>query len=234
MDCRSWRRSRSYGCAKSRFFQVSGCAMETTYLVCAIVGGTLIACQFLMTLLGLGGGHDFVGHDGGGHDFHMDAHHEAGHDSGHEGHDHGSSWFLGLLTFRTLTAAVAFFGLTGLMTVRANLEPLQSLALSVGAGAAALLLVGWLMRQLGRMNVDGTVRIDRAVGSKGTVYLTIPAGRAGVGKCHVSQQNRTVEYKAVTSLDSLATGAKIVVVAVIGPDTIEVALATDSERPIHA
>ena len=28
--------------------------METTFLFCAIIGGTILVCQFLMTLLGMG------------------------------------------------------------------------------------------------------------------------------------------------------------------------------------
>ena len=38
--------------------------MEKVYLACAVIGGTLVVCQFLATLLGLGGHHDM----GGGHD----------------------------------------------------------------------------------------------------------------------------------------------------------------------
>ena len=76
--------------------------METVYLVCAVVGGTVLVCQFVMTLLGLGGDHDA----GGDHDVAHDAgHHEAG-------HDHDSSWLVGVLTFRTLVAALAFFGVS--------------------------------------------------------------------------------------------------------------------------
>src|SRR5260370_39010779 len=87
--------------------------MDPAYLLCALVGGTLVICQFLLTLLGLGGhhdaggDHDISGHDAGGHD-------AAGHDTDHDQHVHSSaaSWFLSVLTFRTLTAGGAFFGLT--------------------------------------------------------------------------------------------------------------------------
>jgi len=73
--------------------------METAFFVCAIVGGTLIVCQFALTLLGFGGDSDVADH--GGHDI-------AGgdHDSGH---GNSSTHFLGMLTFRTLSAAVAFW-----------------------------------------------------------------------------------------------------------------------------
>jgi len=198
--------------------------MDTVYLVCAIVGGTLIVCQFVMTLFGLGGDHDMSGHDVGGHDV-------GGHDHT-VGHDAETSWIFSVLSFRTLTAAAAFFGLTGLAASR-YLDPLPASGLAVGAGALALCLVGWIMRMLTRLNVDGTIRIERAVGSSGTVYVPIPASKAGIGKVQVSVLNRTMEYNAVTSKDNLPTGAKVYVVGVVSSDTVEVASATDSERMSH-
>src|ERR1022692_3118339 len=140
--------------------------METAYLVCAIVGGTLIVCQFLLTLLGLGGhpdaggDHAVGGHETGGHD-------AAGHDADHDQQHHSSAthWFLSVLTFRTITAGVALFGLSGLFLTKCDVE--QELAL-VGAGAAglaALFAVGWAMRTMSQLNIDGTVPIRKAVGA---------------------------------------------------------------------
>lgn len=201
--------------------------METTYYVCAAIGGTLIVCQFLMTLVGLGGGHDFAGDhhiDAGGHDM------AGGHDGAgdhHVGHGNESTWFLGILTFRTISAALAFFGFVGIIGQRAALETMPTLLMATGAGLAAMFFVAWIMRFLGRLNVDGTVRIERAVGCHGTVYLPIPAGSAaGQGKVQINVSNRTVECKA-TAKDALPTGAKIVVVAVLSSDTVEVAPATE-------
>jgi membrane protein implicated in regulation of membrane protease activity len=197
--------------------------MQTVYLICAVVGGTLIVCQFLAILVGLGGHHDLGGHDAGGHD--LGGHDGVAHDgAGHHEAGHGSepNWFFSLLTLRTLTAAFAFFGLAGLAASGADMEPVQSLAIALGAGALAILAVGWLMRLLIKLNVDGTVRIERAVGARGTVYLSVPGARSGVGKVHVNQLNRTIEYKAVTAQDQLPTGAEIVVVGIVGADTVEV------------
>lgn len=204
--------------------------METVYMICAAVGGTLIVCQFLMSLLGMGGDHDAGGHDMGGHDV------VAGHDVGgtHEvGHGSEPAWYFSMLTFRTLTAATAFFGLAGLAASRAELEPFPALAVSFGAGMAALLVVGWIMRLLVKLNLDGTIRIERSLGARGTVYLPIPAAKAGAGKVLVSVLHRTIEYKAITSQQQLPTGAKIVVVGVVGPDTVEVASSNEPQGETH-
>ncbi len=207
--------------------------METyyLYLVCAALGGTVLVCQFVMTLLGLGGDHDLAGDHG---DVSHDVAHDAAHGHHEVGHEAASSWFVGVLTFRTIVAAITFFGLGGLSAWAQNLEEPLGLVIGLAAGVAAMFLVAWMMRGLSKLQAEGTVRIDRAVGKIGTVYLPIPAQRAGAGKVQLNLQNRTVEYQAVTSQESLPTGAKVVVVAVTGSDTVEVVPATAPGRVTHA
>ena len=97
--------------------------MTTLYILCILVGGTFLVCQFAMTLLGLGhSGLDgdvahlhpdvFAGHADGA--LHTDLDHDV--DGSHE---HGSSWLFGIISFRTLVAATTMFGLAG-MTARTS------------------------------------------------------------------------------------------------------------------
>src|SRR5664279_2403337 len=119
--------------------------MSWVFAVCSVVGGTILLCQFLMSLAGLGHvfgdldcGHD-AGHDGG---------HDAGHDADHptdDHHTHGSSWLFGVLTFRTIVAALTFFGLAGLAAEASELGAESTLLIALAAGAAALYGVHWLM-----------------------------------------------------------------------------------------
>jgi hypothetical protein len=194
--------------------------MVTFFLVCFLIGATLLVGQFLLSLLGLGHLHEFDLHD---------LHDVAGHDLGdHEG---DGSWFTGMLTFRTLVAALTFFGLGGLAGLR-QWGPEQwplTFAVAVAAGGGALMLVGSLMRWLRRQTASGNVHIKQALGQSGTVYLTIPGARAGAGKVTVCVQNRTMEYQAVTPDHELPTGAKVVVVGVVNGDTVEVIPATIPE-----
>jgi membrane protein implicated in regulation of membrane protease activity len=214
--------------------------MTILYAVCAAVGGTILVCQFLMTLLGLG--HDHGADFGGdvGHDFGHGGDHVAGHgDTVTDGHDvqhhhHGPAWFFGVVTFRTMTAALTFFGLAGLAARSNGVQPLPAIVIALAAGAAAMYGVHWMMRTLYRLRASGNVRIDRAVGCRGTVYLTVPGNRGGVGKIHLNLQNRTMEYQATTAADALPTGATIVVVGVVNSDTVEVALAPEPEKVTHA
>ena len=82
--------------------------------------------------------------------------------------------------------------------------------------------VYWMMQCLYRLQADGNVRIQRSVGQRGNVYLRIPANRSGSGKIQFNLQNRTMEYLAVTAGPELATGAKVVIVGVVNPTTLEV------------
>lgn len=189
--------------------------MYELYLVCAGVGGALVLCQFFAGLLGFGSEHgDFSDHGGFGE---------------HEHADHGSGhWFFGLLTFRAISSAVLFFGLGGLSASYYNLPSSAQLATAALAGLGALYAVASLMKLLHGLRSDGTVRLNRAVGHTGTVYLRVPAGNSGPGKVTLTIQNRTVELEAFTLAAELPTGTPVRVVAIRGPGSVEVS-ATLSE-----
>ena len=217
--------------------------MTTLFLVCALFGGTLLICQTVMTLVGLSGDHDLAG-DGGGHDFGHDfgGHDAAGHVAGGDargadhpaspGH-HDSTWFFGIITLRTVVAALTFFGLSGMAAQSSDVAPVPTLAIAVLSGFAAMLAVHWMMKQIARLKADGSVRIDHAVGMSGTVYLRIPGHLGGAGKILLNLQNRTVELSAWTERAEIATGATVTVTRVVGPDSVEVAL-TNAAAPATA
>jgi hypothetical protein len=178
--------------------------METVFIICAILGGTLVICQVAAGLFGFGAETDAdVDHDFGG-----DA-------------DHGDS-FLGMLSIRAITSALLFFGLGGMTALSYGAEELTAFAIAVGAGLATLYAVAVMMKMVAQLKHDGTARVERSLGRTGTVYLRVPAAKAGTGKVHLMLQNRTVEYQAVTVGAELPTGAPVRVVAVVNADTVEV------------
>ena len=82
--------------------------------------------------------------------------------------------------------------------------------------------VYWMMCGLQSVQTEGTVRLQRALGQHGNVYLRVPANHSGSGKIQFNLQNRTMEYLAVTSGAELPTGTKVVVVGIVNPTTLEV------------
>lgn len=181
--------------------------MDTFYLTCAALGGTILVLQVVAGTLGLGGDHDTDHGASGGGD----------HDT-----DHSGNWFFGALSIRTAAAALTFFGLGGLTAAYYGASEPAAIGIAVAAAAAAFYAVAFLIRSLTQLKADGTVRIDRTVGSTGSVYLRVPGSRSGMGKVHLAVQKRTVEFQAMTAGPELPTGAPVRVVAVVNSDTVEV------------
>ena len=180
--------------------------MEFVYLACAAVGGTLLVIQFVMTVIGLGG--EDV-------DFDLNADVPDDVDFGdHAGHvaSHGSTWVFAVISFKTMVAALTFFGLAGMATRSAGWMELPSLGLAIVAGLIAMFIVHWLVQGLHKLNHD------------------IPPSKEGEGKVQLRLQNRIVELKAVTSQSKkLRTGAKVEIIQMLTPTTVEVELIQDSK-----
>ncbi len=175
--------------------------MTTFFLTCAALGGGILIVQLLLGMLGVIDGMD---HD----------------DAGHGAHE--ASEGLNLLSVRALSAGLGFFGVGGLLGLTTGLGLLAAIPFGLVLGIAATVGTAMITRWMLTLEDDGSVAIDGAVGLSGTVYLAIPGERSGTGKVLLNLQNRTVEYQAVTSAGPLPTGASILVVDVVGPDTVDV------------
>lgn len=186
------------------------------YLTCALIGGAVLVTQLVLGLLGAGH-HDHAGH------FHIgEAHVEQA---------------LDLFSVRALSTGLTFFGLTGLGIIGLGLPGLLAVPVALAAGAGAAVGVAYLVRSLLSFEQDNTAFISETVGSTGTVYLSIPASRGGVGKVHVTLRNRIVECTAITPEGELPTGAPILVIDVTDDDTVVVVShpsLPSAEVPSHA
>jgi hypothetical protein len=156
--------------------------METAFLVCAIIGGTILICQVVAGLVGFGFDIDTDGIE-------------------HADGDHGDG-FMHLLSVRAISSAIMFFGLGGLTALYYGMEDMPAFGIAIGAGAASLYAVAMIMKSLANLKSDGTARVERSIGLAATVYLRIPAARSGAGKIQMMLQNRTVEYKAMTAVQN--------------------------------
>lgn len=202
--------------------------LSVMYLVAAVIGGTVLVCQFAMALFGLGHDSGDFSHDGGsgfagdahvGGDFHGD-HFGDAHDAGQHA---DSTHSFAVISFRTVVAASAFFGVTGLSTLNAGFPATTTFVLAVIAGAVAMYGMYGLLRIIAGLGTAGNERIGNAIGARATVYIPIPATGGGAGKVQLSMQNRIVEYQAVTEdAESLKTGEEVEVVGIKNSDTVTV------------
>jgi hypothetical protein len=183
--------------------------LNTLLLVCAIVGGVVLLLQVALTMLGI---------EGHAIDLHTDG-------------DAGEA--LNLLSVRALAAGLAFFGIAGLAVRAAGLGWWAAIPAAILAGGGAAAGIAALSRSMLRLQSDGSVDLNRAIGEFGTVYLQIPGERAGTGKIHLALQGRTVECQAVSAQESLPSGTRVVVIDTVGPDIVEVAPEPDFERLLN-
>ena len=210
--------------------------MTLFFTALAVAGGTLLACQTVAALVGLGGDDldaDGPELDGGDLDIELegpDVDADAG-DADGDAHDSHASSLLSKLSLRTVTAAATFAGLGGLIAQELRLAVPLVLLISAAAGLAALLVVHRVMKTLHRLGADGTVDTNRVAGRYGTVYVRVPADGAGAGKVLLEYANRTVELAATTVGPALPSGTPVVVREVTGPDAVDVAaVAADDPR----
>lgn len=184
--------------------------MQTTYVVCATAGGTVLALQTLLLLFGIGDGHADVG-----------LHHDVSTGHTHEGSDHSSAAF-NLLSVRAVASFLTFFGLAGCYGTAREWAPMSTLGLAVLSGAVLMLIVAWMVHAQSRLQSKGNIDSKNALGLSARVYLRIPGANAGFGKVTVKVQSRSVEFNAFTLGAELPTGALVKLTRQSTPDTFEV------------
>jgi len=167
---------------------------EVFYLLCAIVGGFFVLVRLVMQFVGAGIDTDA--------DLDLDGHHT------------DSDVGFKLLSLHSLTSFLMMFGLVGLALYRqSEVGFVTSIVGASLAGMISVWVIGRLFALFSGLQSSGTLATAQAVGSTGTVYLTIPAG--GTGRVTINFQNRLREFDAVVKGGGeLPTGTPVKVVQV--------------------
>jgi membrane protein implicated in regulation of membrane protease activity len=156
--------------------------LEQLFLLGAIVGGLILVLRLILMVAGL---------DHHGTDVHMDS------DAGFQA-----------LSIQGISAFFTMFGVVGYMLHHnAAVGLVLALAGAVAAGVFSMWLIGRVFRAMLRLQSSGTVSLYAAVGSEGSVYLTV--GRDG-GRVQINFANRLREFEAISADGStLPTGTPI-------------------------
>ena len=188
-------------------------AMEKVFLYIAVPSTVILVIQTLLLLFGLGG--DGSG-DGTGE---LDEGGEADDGGGETVSDSG----LRIFTVRGFIAFFTMLGWGGLAFLRAGMHAAFAVTVAVVLGVLSMLLIAVIFKLSLKLQSDGTLRMENAVGKSGTVYITVPPKREQKGKVTLLVQERLVELDAVTdSPKPLKTGAEVTVVALSGKSTVVV------------
>lgn len=144
--------------------------VEQIFLLSGIVGGIVLLFRMILMVAGL--------------DHHADVHIDS--DSGFQA-----------LTVQGIASFLTMFGAVGYTLVHGAI---LAATLAIFAGLAAGFFSLWLMhkifRGMLRLQSSGTVSLFAAVGSEGTVYLTV--SREG-GRVQIDFANRLREFEAVSA-----------------------------------
>jgi hypothetical protein len=128
---------------------------------------------------------------------------------------------LHILSIRTVTAFFVGFGWTGVIAVENKLPLAGTLAVAVLVGTLFLYSVFSVMRSLSRLRDSGSLDYRNAIGKVGSVYLPIPANRAGPGQIEIMVQGRLAVVQAYTSASQrIENQAKVRVVDLVDQQTL--------------
>ncbi|OGH60672.1 MAG: hypothetical protein A3G34_11140 [Candidatus Lindowbacteria bacterium RIFCSPLOWO2_12_FULL_62_27] len=128
---------------------------------------------------------------------------------------------LHILSVRTVVAFFVGFGWTGVIAIENKLPLYGTVILAALVGSVFLFFVFSVMRSLHRLRDSGTLNYRNAVGKVGSVYLPIPANRAGPGQIEILVQGRLTVVQAFTNAGQrIENQAKVRVVDLVDPQTL--------------
>tara|TARA_B100000902_G_scaffold396394_1_gene457266 strand:- start:406 stop:1020 length:615 start_codon:yes stop_codon:yes gene_type:complete len=119
------------------------------------------------------------------------------------------------LTFQGISAFTMMFGLIGLAILRADYDVMLALLGGSLAGGFSMYVTAKLFQGFKALESEGTMNIDSAIGSRGTVYLRIPA--TGTGQVQVTFKGTERTLDAMSNGEQeISTGTFISVVDRMG------------------
>ena len=160
------------------------------YLFIAVTGSVIFAPQFIMTGAGI---HSDVELDGAGFDV--------------DSHDISDIQGLNFFSLKAIVAFVTFFGWGGYFYGHLGWT---GLAIAFGCGLIMMFLTALVVSLLLKMQQSGNITPAELVGQRGTVYLTVPAGRAPGGMVTVTLPGCTRQVSARAD-NELKTGTAVVI-----------------------
>ncbi len=125
------------------------------------------------------------------------------------------------LSLKNIIAFFTMFGWSGLGFLHAGLPVWLVIVISAVCGFLMMLGMAALFYFMSKLAETGTLKMSNAIGRSGEVYLTIPAGRRGMGKVQLTVQGALQTLDAVTDeQDPIITSSIIEVVDVIADQVL--------------
>ena len=125
----------------------------------------------------------------------------------------------------TVRSVIAFLAVASWLTFALFFSiEFYALIPGIAAGIAAAFGIALFFKATEKLQGNGNLKAENAVGKTAEVYLTVPALRGGAGKVNVYVQERYAEMEAVTDCDRpIKTGERVKIVDTMGEGTVVVA-----------
>jgi hypothetical protein len=141
------------------------------------------------------------------------------HDYDVGGGDHGSG--IGFFSIRGVTAFFTGFGWTGALMLKNGYGVTAAIIAGTLVGGALMFGIFLLMKSMMRLQSNGTLDFNNAIGQIGTVYVTIPASQKAGGQVELLLQGRLTMAEALSrGAEPLHPGTKVTIVEKIGHATL--------------
>jgi hypothetical protein len=133
-----------------------------------------------------------------------------------DGNLEGTEAPMQLFTLRNLINFLLGFSWTGITFYSTIPNYFLLIMISTLVGIGFVWIFFLIIRQIQKLAEDNTFKLDHALQKTGTVYLSIPENKQGVGKIAISIKGSQRELNAISLADRLETGAAIRVVGIEG------------------
>lgn len=132
---------------------------------------------------------------------------------------------LGGIKVLTLRGILAFLSVASWLALALSYSMNEWIASLIGilGGGIVAFLIALAFHYAMKLQSQGNINYNKAVGSIGTVYMRIPAERTGKGKINMTLQERYVEIDAVTdSEEMIDRGIPVKVLGIVDDITVVV------------
>ncbi|NQU05074.1 MAG: hypothetical protein HQ568_03205 [Calditrichaeota bacterium] len=125
--------------------------------------------------------------------------------------DHSAGFFdhFTFFSVRNLIYFFMMFGWTGLACVKCGMPIWLSILIAFIVGLLTMIIIGWIFYMFSKLTESGNVKIKNAVGSVGTVYISIPEKRSGSGVVQLVLQGATQEITSMTDGEKIESGISV-------------------------
>ncbi|WP_421918517.1 hypothetical protein [Marinifilum sp.] len=126
------------------------------------------------------------------------------------------------LTLKNLIAFFTIFGWTGIICLHMGFGPGLATFIATIAGLIMMVIMASIMYFMGKLTEEGTLNLNNAIGKVGNVYLTIPAGRKGMGKVQIQVQGLQTLDAITDAENDISTGAVVEVIEILNDQILVV------------